>query len=55
MFVVVIREVTGTLNIIGPFWHRNAAEVFRASLAAETESTIESVTDREKFTHDNDS
>lgn len=50
MYVVVIREKDDSLNIVGPFWHANAAEEFRATLALETASTVESVTDREKFT-----
>lgn len=53
MYVVVIREQNDELNVVGPFWHKNAAEEFvNESLAPEPVSTIESVTDREKFSHD---
>lgn len=51
MYVVIIREKDGTLNVVGPFWHPNAAEEFRAALAKDTPSEIAGVTDREKFAH----
>lgn len=51
MHVVIIHEKDGTLNVVGPFWHRNAADEFVSSLTVESKTTIASVTDREKFEH----
>jgi hypothetical protein len=52
MYVIIIHESDGSHNVIGPFWHRVAADDFLRTLtsdSAEIKAEIASVTDREKF------
>lgn len=50
LYVVAIRETDKSLNLIGPFWHENAALAFSADLAThEIESEVIPVTDRDKW------
>lgn len=49
MFVVIIREKDDSLNVIGPFWHEEAARAFLGRLPEETKATVYPATDREKF------
>lgn len=50
MHVVIIREVTGELNVIGPFWDVQAARLFVSNKLDEHSNwNIAAVTDRDKF------
>lgn len=51
MFVIIIREKDGTLNVVGPFWHETAVTEFLDTLPKGTNSSYYAVTDRDKFSH----
>lgn len=51
MWVVLIHEQDGSHNLIGPFWHRDAADLFVRDYVHNPDVLVCEVTDRDKWTH----